>query len=104
MHGDLYGHNILVDTNGHAFLGDFGAASFVPSDASSDTAQAIERLEVRAFGCLLEELVAHCVASPESDGVLQALQQLANDCMQHTPLLRPLFTQILQRLQEVSAA
>jgi hypothetical protein len=53
---------------------------------------------------LLEELVAHCVASPASDGVLQVLQQLANDCMQHTPLLRPLFTQILQRLQEVSAA
>ncbi len=104
MHGDLYGHNILVDANGHAFLGDFGAASFVPSNASTDTAQAIERLEVRAFGCLLEELVAHCVASPDSDGVLQALQQLANDCMQHTPLLRPLFTHILQRLQAASAA
>jgi hypothetical protein len=59
---------------------------------------------VRAFGCLLEELVAHCVASSDSDGVLQVLQQLANDCMQHTPLLRPLFTQILQRLLAASAA
>lgn len=31
-HGDLYAHNILADDHGHALLGDFGAASFLPVD------------------------------------------------------------------------
>ena len=30
IHGDLYAHNILWHKNGHALLGDFGAASFYP--------------------------------------------------------------------------
>ena len=32
MHGDFYAHNLLVDDEAHALLGDFGAASFLPED------------------------------------------------------------------------
>lgn len=88
MHGDLYAHNILHDGQGGALLGDFGAASFYrPADA------ALERLEVRAFGCLLEELIAH------GDGDMPAaLQTLLRACLDEQPLRRPLFADIEQTL------
>lgn len=70
MHGDLYAHNILVhQSTGHALLTDFGAASFKPSYSSNTTTSPttgtttnseeslrLEQLEVRAFGCLIEDL------------------------------------------------
>ncbi|KAI0120962.1 serine/threonine protein kinase [Xylariales sp. AK1849] len=49
-HGDLYAHNILYDDEGHALLGDFGAASLY--DAST---YPVERLEVLAFAHLIED-------------------------------------------------
>ena len=55
LHGDLYAHNILWDGEGHGLLGDFGAASFLPPD-EPDQALALQRIEARAFGLLLEEL------------------------------------------------
>jgi serine/threonine protein kinase len=65
MHGDFYAHNILVEDAGHALLGDFGAACFV-SDTNAKQARGLERIEVRAFGCLLEELLERVGAAPES--------------------------------------
>lgn len=92
LHGDLYGHNILHDQQGHALLGDFGAASFY--DPAGPQALPLQRLEVRAFGLLLEELLARCDAAPSG------LAQLQADCAQANSTARPLFTQILQRLTE----
>jgi hypothetical protein len=60
MHGDLYAHNILYGGQGRALLGDFGAASFYALD-DRDIGLALQRLEVRAYGCLLEELLERCV-------------------------------------------
>ena len=53
-HGDLYAHNILVNKTAECLLGDFGAATFY--DINSDAASSIERIEVRAFGCLIEDI------------------------------------------------
>ncbi|MCB2377981.1 leucine-rich repeat-containing serine/threonine-protein kinase [Hymenobacter sp. BT635] len=75
LHGDLYAHNILTTAAGECLLSDFGAASFFdPAEAA--VAQALQSLEVRAFGCLLEELLAHCEALGEAETApLQALGQ-----------------------------
>ena len=54
LHGDVYAHNILWDGQGHACLGDFGAASALLAGVAGDR---LARLEVRALGCLLEELL-----------------------------------------------
>ena len=59
MHGDFYGHNILVDEAGHALLGDFGAASFLP-DHDDAMAEALRRIDRRAVGVLVDELAQRC--------------------------------------------
>lgn len=96
MHGDLYGHNILHDGQGAALLGDFGAASCYPRDDQA-LAAALERLEVRAFGCLLEELLALC---PGQGRELHGLERLVLDCLQPEAALRPGFAAICVRLAE----
>jgi hypothetical protein len=96
MHGDLYGHNILWDGQGEGLLGDFGAASFLPHD---ENALALQRLEVRAFGCLLEELLDHCEAP--HDKHFAALRKLLGRCVQPNVLLRPAFDEILLELNSL---
>ena len=96
MHGDLYAHNILVNETGDSLLGDFGAASFYdPSDPL--IGQMLESLEVRAFGCLLEEMLDHCEleASQPAIATLRGLQQ---DCMHQIPSMRPSFIKICEIL------
>lgn len=92
MHGDLYGHNVLHDEHGHTLLGDFGAASFY--DPASALAEQLQRLEVRAFGCLLEELIERCDTPPPA-----LLPQLQAACLQEDGAARPLFAAIAQQLK-----
>lgn len=90
MHGDLYAHNILHTEAGGALLGDFGGASFY--DVAGPEAAALQRLEVRAFGFLLEELLERTAAAPEHLTRLQAA------CVDAESASRPLFAEIVQRL------
>jgi hypothetical protein len=96
-HGDLYAHNILHCGAGRALLGDFGAASFHPP-GDPQAAEALQRIEVRAFGCLLEELMESC---PEPFRARAELAALQARCVDDKPAGRPLFTEILRVLQEV---
>ena len=99
LHGDVYAHNILHNPQGHSLLGDFGAASFLPTD-DPDTAQALQRIEVRAFGILLGELLA-CCAEPLSHGDQATLAQLAawqRHCTQIAVSARPLFDVVVSAL------
>lgn len=59
LHGDLYAHNTLVDDEGNTLFGDFGAASFYDK-TDTEVAFALERMEVSAFGHLLDDLVFLC--------------------------------------------
>ena len=77
-------------------LGDFGAASFYVAGSSSGAA--LERLEVRAFGCLLEELMAHCDL-PAS--LYEALSELTDECLREAPAARPDFAKVHDRLQQI---
>ena len=110
LHGDLYGHNILCTTAGDALLSDFGAASFF---ASSDAplAGALQRIEVRAFACLLEELVA-LVSSDHEPGLQPGLQPvlmaglaaLQARCADEKVAARPVFSEISAALFDLSGA
>lgn len=95
-HGDLYGHNTLWNEQGDCLLGDFGAASFHAKDDTPES-RALQRLEVRAFGVLLEELLER------GDGSLsleqrQKLAALVQRCCQPEVLARPDFAQVCEEL------
>lgn len=93
-HGDLYAHNILIDPTGHPLKGDFGAASLLDGFAA-DQRNALQRLEVRAYGCLLDDLLGLAPSGAES---LQALRAMRDACMTETVGARPLFGEIARRL------
>ncbi len=93
LHGDLYAHNILWNGEGDGLLGDFGAASFVPHDDGLQ-AQALQRIEMRAFGCLLEELLAGCRPAPAGSTRAALLADLQARCLHADPAERPAFADI----------
>lgn len=98
LHGDLYGHNLLVDPSGRTRLSDFGAASF--HDPLSDEGRALQRLEARAFGHLLEELLERC-ADTSQDSRLQQLAKLKQQCLLDTPLQRPDFSILASEMNAI---
>lgn len=103
MHGDLYAHNTLVNAQGDSLLSDFGAACFYDR-TDSVTAPALERLEVRAFGCLLDDLLTHADQEDLTTygATSDRLRQLRDDCLHPTALVRPLFTTICQLLADLA--
>ena len=98
-HGDLYAHNILWSDDGHCLLGDFGAASFQEEGASEEEARALQRVEVRAFGVLLGELLER---NADLDaGKREKLDKLVERCFDADVLARPSFAQIEEALASV---
>ncbi|GEP06547.1 leucine-rich repeat-containing protein kinase family protein [Methylobacterium oxalidis] len=90
LHGDLYAHNILWDgTEGEAVLTDFGAACLLPQGPMG---AAWERVEVRAWGLLLGELLALC---PPDDAGMAPLRALEADCTRGDAAARPRMADVL---------
>jgi tRNA A-37 threonylcarbamoyl transferase component Bud32 len=87
MHGDLYAHNILINEKNHSYLGDFGAASFYNSDSLN-----CEKIEVRAFGCLLDDMLQRC--DNKSCKMYHDINVIAQNCMQSDVEKRKLFSEI----------
>jgi hypothetical protein len=99
-HGDLYAHNILWQEDGSCLLGDFGAASFFPSP---EAGLALQRIETRAFGILLGELLERCEARAGEQITIDQLQDLQQHCTQPDVTMRPLLSEIHEQLRTWSA-
>ncbi len=93
MHGDLYAHNILVDENGHVLLGDFGAATLY--NRAEDSNFKYEKLDVRAFGYLLDDLLNFVT---DANTELKDILTLKNNCLNSRVIDRPTFSEILKTL------
>jgi len=91
LHGDLYAHNILWDgATGEAVLSDFGAACFLPQG----TEEGLQRVEVRAFGLLLGELLEQAAEV----GELRVLRHIQEACLRPRPRQRPSMAEVVQAL------
>lgn len=99
MHGDFYAHNIMIDKEANSILGDFGGASFF-EPKEIETRNALERLEVRAFGCLIEEML---MLSKEDGGEIQRvkLEHIKERCLTHINHHRPLFKELHHMMMTV---
>ncbi len=101
-HGDFYAHNVLYRPEGGCFLGDFGAASFYPAPDHGDP-NPFEALEVRAFGCLLGELLERLEpeSEPELDVRLPSLNALQLRCVAPVAASRPRFAELVASLESL---
>jgi hypothetical protein len=97
-HGDLYAHNTLVSSKG-ALLSDFGAACDYSNLPKADRDN-FERIEVRAFGILLSELLerAKIAASVSDNNFLARLRDLAARCIGREVLGRPSFERVVSEV------
>ena len=95
MHGDFYAHNILINEEYTPLLSDFGAATRY-SQENKEHSILLQKLDVRAFGCLIDDLLRlHDVSEGDA---FEALLQLRNECLDANTCTRPIFKYILERL------
>ena len=98
-HGDLYAHNIMIDESFIPLFGDFGAATPVSSLSSSQRLK-MEQIEVRAFGCLMDDLLGiHPIAHENS--LTEHLKDLRSRCMTLQQEMRPSFQEIQTTLSSL---
>ena len=96
IHGDFYAHNILISENSKCLLGDFGAATFY--NTASELAHKIERIEVRAYGCLIEDVLGLIPEKEITTALTNKWRKLINECMYSEVKQRPSFSEILQKI------
>lgn len=99
MHGDLYAHNMLIDEHGKTLFGDFGAATRYEQDHSAFS-NAMERIEVSAFGYLVDDLLS-IYTSKDQDTFYHALTALKESCHLADVSSRPNFKQIESILADI---
>ncbi len=104
-HGDLYAHNILIDDQGHALLGDYGAATIYQTTHAN--ADLLERMEALAFGHLIEDMMGliRFGDKPEEEedykeaGQMEKIWELRLRCISRQVKARPGFAEILEVLE-----
>jgi len=97
-HGDLYAHNILVDSSGHALLGDLGASTIYDMDLYPK----LQKLEVRAFGYIVEELLERSIVSSGEDiEISSKLIKLRDSCIDIDTTKRPTFKEIYHTISSL---
>lgn len=92
-HGDIYAHNIMVDKEPNVLFGDFGAATNL-TNLTPYQRQQMQLIEVRAIGCLIDDLLSVCNKNEETEH----LNILAQQCMTENLSLRPSLQTLIESL------
>ncbi|MFV0594066.1 leucine-rich repeat-containing protein kinase family protein [Shewanella sp.] len=95
-HGDVYAHNMMINPQMALLFGDFGAASNLAKLSQSER-DAMQAIEVRALGCLIDDLLPFAGAD-EYEAMRTQLRQLKDLCMQPELINRPRFSDIANTL------
>lgn len=93
LHGDLYAHNVLIDDEANILFGDFGAASIY----DQQTYPSLEKIEVRAFGYFIDDLISLCRFDEESI-IITSLKRLRDQCLSEIISTRPAFSAVEKEL------
>lgn len=96
MHGDFYAHNIMIDDEANTLLGDFGAATMY--DITSAESSLHEKLDVRAYSCLLDDMIERLITDETENPVVESFKILRSDCFKEVVADRPSFKEILLRI------
>ena len=100
-HGDVYAHNTMINDQADMLFGDFGAATNLMSLPESQRS-AMERIEVRAFGNLLEDMLQlNEPNTSEEQDLYSRLSQLKNQCMDDDVDQRPNFLSVQIKSEEI---
>lgn len=100
MHGDLYAHNILINHHAHPLLGDFGAATLY--EKNLPYADFFEKMDVRAFACLMDDLLFRVKEADKNHPVYIKLLILKESCFEVKIENRPIFAEISNHLANLS--
>lgn len=100
-HGDVYAHNTMINAQADVLFGDFGAASDL-SLLPEAQQLAMQRIEVRAFGCLMEDMLNVCAEETQQTEHKQQLTVLKDQCIQENTALRPSFDEVQNSLCALS--
>ena len=99
-HGDLYAHNILINSKNHILFGDFGAATHLANLTDKQT-QWIEKIEVRALGNLIEDLFLQSKCALTESTEEKLLKGLILQCQDINLTNRPTLTMLMHALKAV---
>lgn len=93
-HGDIYAHNTMINHEYHVLFGDFGAATDLTNFTHLQR-EAMAQIEIRALGCMLDDLLS---IMKDRGQLYQVLKQIAQHCMQPNMLLRYSFSELRNAL------
>jgi hypothetical protein len=88
-----------VNQEAFPLLSDFGAANFYDRK-DIQVSKAIERMEVRAFGCLIDDLISR-IDVEEQTTTQNALNRLKTSCMQESVQERPTLSEVIEELNRL---
>lgn len=101
MHGDFYAHNTLINAVSEILMGDFGAASLYNINDTT-MAESLEKIEVNAWACLLEDLLLNLCVTELSNEIITELSSIKEKAIQAQVINRPTFNEIFQMLEEIN--
>ncbi|GEB70221.1 protein kinase [Pseudoalteromonas carrageenovora] len=96
-HGDIYAHNTMINEQYDVLFGDFGAATNLAM-LSEYQQQQIQLIEVRAFGCLIEDLLSTVSTADKQSELFGKMSDIAQLAKQHELSKRPKFKIIESKL------
>ncbi|WP_082653608.1 leucine-rich repeat-containing protein kinase family protein [Pseudoalteromonas sp. H71] len=89
-HGDIYAHNTMINEQYDILFGDFGAATNLAM-LSAYQQQRIQLIEVRAFGCLIEDLLSTVSSADKQNDLFDKMSDIAARAINTAIASRPSF-------------
>ncbi|MFY0640442.1 MAG: protein kinase [Bermanella sp.] len=99
-HGDIYAHNTMYDSHNNVLFGDFGAATNL-NELSVEQRTKMQLIEVRAFGCFMDDLLS---LVEKKDSLFEALTKISQSALVEELTLRSDFIYLLNELNKLKSS